>query len=368
MPVTLNVPAAVRSVAVEALRLHRESPLEGVGGVAIAETLTSGPALTVEHIARMRRFFTVNERHYITEMSLSHRPLTSPLMRSWGLHGGQAGKTWADAAYTEACKSGFVEEDQWVRLLRAKPAEVYEALSMGAWRWEYGMDPARAARFMEEYHRSTGVNLDIAKAFGRDRNAVSEAMIRRAQNDNPFKIVARNLLRAEYRKVAEQDMREMRKSLGRPSLNWPGLIGVAVLSSREPGLVRPIIEGHAEPPGLGRSPKQLMAYSEPMSACVAYFHPRGPRFAGNMPPGLLAEAHSLTGAIHRGDRLDEVEARTTLRKARTWTGENGLAWNVGHVLLEAWAREDWPVFLEAIPLDSPVRTPFERFAGVRSRP
>lgn len=367
MPITFNVPAAVRTVAAEALRLHKESPLEGIGGVSIAEALTSGGAVEASTIARMRRFFTVNERHYMTEASMSHRPQSSMLMRSWNLHGGQAGKTWADATYAEARKAGFIEEDPWIMLLRSTPDQVYEALSMGAWRWEYDMDPARAARFMEEYHRSTGVNLDIARAFGSGRNAVSEAMMRRAQNDNPFKIVARNLLRAEYRKVAEEDMREMKKAIGRPALNWPGLVGIATIASRKPELIRGVVEGYPAPPMIGRAPLPLMAYSEPVSSYVAYFHPRGCQFTGNMPPGLLAEMHALANAIHGRFRLDEAATQNLLDRARTWTGGNGLAWNVGHLLLEAWRREDWPVFLEALPLDSPVRTPFEHFAGVRSR-
>lgn len=367
MPITFNVPAAVRTVAAEALRLHRESPLEGVGGVGIAETLTAGGAVEVETIARMRRFFTVNARHYMTEASQSHRPATSPLMRSWGLHGGHAGKTWADATYAEALKAGFTEDDQWVTLLTSKPEQVYDKLALGAWRWEYDMDPPKAARFAEEYHRTNGVNLDLSKAFGSGRNAVSLAMMRRAQNENPFHVVARNLLRAEYQAVAAQDMAEMKKAIGRPALNWPGLIATVAVASKKPELIRPVLEGWPEPPLIGRAPKPLMEYSEPVSSYVAYFHPLGPQFVGNMPPGLLAEMHALTVGVHRRQPLDERVARDVLKRARAWTGGNKLAWNVGHLLIEAWERQDWPVFLDALPLDSPVRTPFEHFSGVRSR-
>jgi hypothetical protein len=71
--------------------------------------------------------------------------------------------------------------------------------------------------------------------------------------------------------------------------------------------------------------------------------------------------------LHAGKRLDEGAVLDTMSRARTWTGENGLAGNLGHVLIEAARRKDYPVFLDALPLDSPVRRPFEQFVGVRSR-
>lgn len=363
---TFNVPAAVKKTAAQALALHKEHPLEGVGGIKIAETLTGGNPVEPATLARMRRFFAVNERHYLTEAALAHRPANSPLMRSWDLHGGQSGKTWCEAAYLEARNGGFVEDDPWVTLLRSTPDQVYEALGVGAWRWEYGMDPARAARFVESYHRATGTNLDLAKAFGSGRNAVSEAMIRRAQNENPFKVLARNLLRVEYQALAKQDMMEVKRSIGHPSLNWPGVIGTAVLAAREPKLTRLVMEGYPEPPMLGRDPLPVMVYSEPVADYVNYFHPKGAQFISNHPPGLLAEMAALVNAMHAGKPVDMGTALGTLSRAKAWTGSNRLAGNVGHILLEAARREDWPLFLDALPLDSPVRRPFELFLSARN--
>lgn len=362
-----NVPAAVQKVAGQGLVLHKEFPLEGVGGLKLAETLTSGNPVEPPVLARMRRFFVVNERHYMGEAALAHRPVNSPLMRSWDLHGGQAGKTWCEAAYAEARSRGFIEEDSWVTLLKSDAQQVYEALSFGAWRWEYDMDPSRAARFVEEYHRSTGVNLDLAAAFGSGRNSVAQAMMRRAQNESPFKVLARNLLREEYRALARQDMAEVKRSIGHASLNWPGLVGMAVLGAREPKLGRIVMEGYPAPPLLGKNPLPVMLYSEPVASYVSYFHPLGARYVPNHPSGLLAEMGSLMHDLHEGKRLNESAALDTMSRARLWTGSNGLAGNVAHVLFEAARRKDWGLFLDALPLESPVRRPFEQFAGVRSR-
>lgn len=360
-----QVPQAVRTVVEDALRLHREHPLDDVGGVRVAEALAAG-SVGPDVVARMRRFFVTNERHYMHEAALAHSAVNSALVRSWGLHGGHAGKSWADLTYCDARRNGFIEEDQWVTLLKLVPSQVYERFAFNAWRWEYGLTPQRAARFIEEYHRSTGLPLDIAKAFGAGRNAVSEAVLRRVQNANPFALVARTLLRDTYRAASERDMAEMKKAIGRPALNWPSLIGFGVLASRDPEAARAVVEGTAPPPAIGDRPGPLMAYSEPVAAYAAYLHPRGARWVSNAPTGLITEASALFRAAFEGRTLREDDVRETLEKGRAYTGANSLAWNLGHTLLEAWRRRDWELLLEAVPLDSPVRLPLERHVGARS--
>ena len=366
MPLTFQTPQVVRTVVDAALRMHRAHPIHDVGGVSVAEALASGP-VAPETVAKMRRFFVVNERHYLHEAGLSRHAINSPLMRSWELYGGHVGKTWADVTYCQARQNGFIEEDPWVTLLKLRPSEVYERFAFNAWRWEYDLTPQRAARFVEEYHRSTGLNLDIASAFGTGRNAVSEAMIRRAQNTNPFALLARALVRDAYRKAATQDMIEVKAAIGKPALNWPTLIGYTVLASRAPAAAKLVVEGTPAPPLVGGRPEPLMLYSEPVAAYVAYFHPRGPRWKPNTPTGLLGEMADLMQRAWAGRPIVEEQAREVLSKGRYYTGGNALAWNLGHTLLEAWKRREWEILLEAIPLDSPVRHPFEQHVGVRTR-
>lgn len=366
MPLTFQVPQVVRHVAEAGLRMHREHPIQDVGGISIAEALRSG-TVGPDVVAKMRRFFVVNERHYMHEAGLSHHAINSPLMRSWDLYGGAAGRTWSDVTYAEARSNGFVEDDQWVTLLKLVPSQVYERFAFNAWRWEFGLTPQTAARFVEEYHRSTGMNLDIASAFGSARNAISEAILRRQQNENPFSMIARQIVKAAYKEAATRDMAEMKRAIGRPALNWPSFIGYAALASRDPQAAASIVEGTPAPPLLSAKPEPLMRYSEPVAAYVTYFHPRGPRWLPNTPGGLIGEMADLAQRAYAGKVLDETRAREVLSKGRSYTACNDLAWNLGHTLLEAWRRREWDVLLDAIPLDSPVRRPFEKHVGVRTR-
>jgi len=355
---SLVVPQAVQKVAREARVAHQRSSTipEEVSGVAVAEALGTG-RVDAAVVKRMRRFFAVQGRHFANARQLQHTFGNSALVRAWQLHGGQAGRAWS-----ERIAEDLDEEDPYVELLRAPVEEVYARLSLGAWRWEYGMDAPQAARFVEEYHRATGTNLDLDKAFGSGRNAVAKAMMRRAMNESPFKQLAAAIMRDEYRKAASLDLRALRESVGQPALNWSEFVGFVVLGAHARETLDEMLEGRPPVPLFGRDPFPIFEYSSPVASYVTYFHPQGTLFerASVSSPVQMRMAR-LMHAIEAGELRNTHEARQTLREAALQLGRNHLAGGVAHVLLEAWVREDWSLFDAAIPLDSPVRAPFERF-------
>lgn len=355
------VPQAIQKTAREARAAHLRTPLpEEVSGVVVSEALVSG-RIDDATLKRMRRFFTVQRRHFESVTQLQHTFDNSPLLRSWALHGGEAGRVWCERVSAD----GHAPADPYVALLEASPEEVYARLSLGAWRWEYDMSPAQAARFIEEYHRATGTNLDLDKAFGGGRDAVAKAMMRRAMNESPFKQLARALMRDEYRKAAQLDLRQLRESIGRPALNWPEFISFVVLGVRAPEALDEVF--NAPVPLLAAVPASVFQYSAPLASYVTYFHPRGALFeAASTSPGTSVRMAKLMSDMCAG-RAHEATAQQTLREARVETARGRLAAGLGHVLLEAWERSDWPVFLDALPLDSPVRGPFVAFAEAVDR-
>lgn len=358
---TFVVPLVIQGTARKARLDHQKSPLpEEVSGVSVAEALESG-RIDEQVLRRMRRFFHVQGRHFTNAAQLMHTFGNSALMRSWALHGGDGGRAWAERVYVEAQKEGMVDDDDYLTLLKATVDEVYARLSAGAWRWEYDMDPPKAARFVEEYHRATGLNLDLAKAFGQGRNAVAQAMARRAMNENPFKQLARALMRDDYRKAAKLDLREIRESIGKPAMNWPEFIGFVVLGTHCHEAIEEVL-GHLPVPlyGVDR-PASVFAYSPPISSYLTYFHPAGALFeqVGADSQTRIRMAR-LMWMVQEDEVASEVTARDSLEVARCATAKHGFAAGLGHVLLEAWRQRNWSAFLEAIPLDSPVRTPFEQ--------
>lgn len=358
---TLRVPRAVREQAESGLKLHKRSPIQGCGGVRVAEMLASGEA-TPDTIRRMRRFFTVNERENATFGQLQHSAHDNALMRSWAMHGGQSGKRWAEGVYRAQLQEGG-EEDQWVMLLRTGPTAIYGKLNFGAWMWEYGMDVRQAARFVEEYTRTHGCDFRYDKAFGESADTVKRALIRRVEGANPFKQLAAQVTRPEYQASARLDLQECRESLGHKALfNWPNFIGLTILAAHDTAASSEILEGSAYP-WRGRDTRSVMEYLEPLGDYVSFFHPKGSCYLGDAPNGLNGRMDQLMWQIHEGEVASEVFARDVLYEARRWTARKKAVRGLGHTLLEAWTRRDWDVILEALPLDSPVRALFEDFAG-----
>ena len=362
---SIHVPRSVQEQADNGLSLNRKRPIRGVGGMGVAKALTNDEA-TDDTIRRMRRFLTVNERDYVSATQLMHSLNDSPLLRSWTLHGGQAGKTWAEGVYKAQLQEGG-EEDPWVMLLRTSPTAIYEKLNFGAWTWEYGMDVRQAARFVEEYTRTHGTDFRYDRAFGSSGETVKRALVRRVEGEtNPFKQLSRALMRDAYRKPAQLDLQECRSSVGHRALfNWPNFIGLTILAAHDSQATTEVLEG-SQYPWRGRDVQSVMEYLEPLGDFVTFFHPQGACYLGDAPNGLNGRMDQLMWQIHEGEVTSEMSARDVLFEARRWTARKKAVRGLGHTLLEAWARRDWNMILEAMPLDSPVRAPFEEFAGKTS--
>ena len=357
-----TVPRAVREQALRALKIHRRTPVHGVGGVSVAEQLAAETRVDFEAVRRMRRFFVVNERDYRDSLQLQHTPQGSALMRSWGLHGGDAGKVWAEASYKAGLKTGEVEEDQWVTLLKLEPITLYERLGFGAWKWEYGMSAQQAARFVEEYQRTHRTDFRYDRAFGDGGESVKNALLRRIEGDNPFKTLARAVTHRHLVESAGKDLVEHRESLGHTTLNWPEFVTYFVLAVHEAETIQKLADSHPFP-WRGRDVQPVMEYVDPVASYVTFFHPKGSCYYKDAPQGLLAGIDRLMVQANGGTLTDERFVRETLHKARTWTAKHHHARGLGHTLLEAWAKKEWDWFLEALPLDSPLRTPFAKFVA-----
>ena len=356
---SLKVPRAARTQAEEGLKLHKLRPLHGVGGQSVAERLAAGDA-DEEVVRKMRRFFTVNGRAFESTTQLMHSASDSALLRSWKMHGGDAGKRWAEGVYKAQLEDGG-EEDSWVELLRTKPTEIYEKLNFGAWTWEYGMDVRQAARFVEEYTRAHPVDFRYDRAFGESADSVKRALVRRVEGANPFKQLADKLGQPRYRDAAQLDLKECKDAIGQHALfNWPNFVGLTVLATHDAGAMRGLLEGTPYP-WRGREVRPVMEYLEPLGDFVTFFHPRGACYLGDAPNGLNGRLDQLMWQISEGDVTSEVFARGVLSEARRWTARNRAARGLGHTLLEAWAKREWEVILEALPLDSPVRAAFADF-------
>jgi hypothetical protein len=354
------VPKAIREQAHRALAAHKQRPIRDVGGVSVAEKLIAGD-VDLETVARMRRFFEVNGSTFDDSRYLQHTEANSPLVRSWMLHGGTAARTWAESAFAQAVAEGRVEADQWIELLRTSPDNIYEKLNFGAWKWEYGMDAGQAARFVAEYTKAHRVDFRFDRAFGESADAVKRALIRRVEGENPFKLLARAVGVPHLQEAARLDLLEHRGSLGHPSPNWPEFIAFFALSTHDSQAAKQIVEGTTYP-WRGREPQPVMRYVEPVADYVTFFHPRGACYERNAPPGLLSKVDRLIWEAFEDEIVSENTARNTLHDARRWLAKHGHAQGVAHTLLEAWHRREWSWFLDALPLDSPVRPRFAAFA------
>lgn len=358
---SIHIPRAVRSQADAGLTLHKRNPIQGVGGVSVAKALADEEA-SPDVIRRMRRFFTVNSRAFESETQLMHSASDSALMRSWQLHGGEAGKVWAEAVYKAQLETDG-EEDSWVSLLRTSPNAIYDRLNFGAWTWEYGMDARQAARFVEEYTRTHQTDFRFDRAFGDSSETVKLALIRRVEGVNPFKQLAAQMSQPVYQEAARLDLQECKESLGRPALfNWPNFIGLTIIATHAEDVRQGLLEDAAYP-WRGRDVRPIMEYLDPVGDFVLFFHPKGGCYLGDAPNGLNGRMDQLMWQIYEGEVTSESFAQGVLLEARCWTASKRAVRGLGHTLIEAWTRRDWDVILDAIPLDSPVRTAFKDFVG-----
>lgn len=388
LKLTYEVPQSVQRVAQRALVVHKGHPLSDVIGVGIAEALASG-RVGVDQVGRMHRFFLVNQNQYQAEAQLFHTEHDSPLVRSYHLFGAEAGRRWSEKLVGDAIKEGYLPADGLSSLLTQEPDDVYAAFQLGAWRYEYDLNPKKAARFVEEYFRSTGWDLDLKRAFGDGARAVGTALTRRIQGPDPFKEVAKAIATrdAEYRLSAEVDLSEMGFAVDEglqqatwktlspiqaAKVVWPQFIAYAILAVEAPNLLVEVNNSSQKPPKLNQKPAPYTAYHDAINTYVTYFHPDGSRYVD---PSGVKNFESLSDDIetfmwraYYGKKMTPIFVQKLLGRARRWTAQNKLAGSLFHVYNADWKKANWQHILDAIPIDADIRSAFEEFVGKNPLP
>lgn len=356
-----------------------------MSGIAVAERLASG-SVTAQDVASIVRFFRVNARHFGARMQECKTSRVDGLCRSWMLRGGDHGKVWAERHEAMLVRAGLLTEDAYAVLLSVDPDEIYARFAAGAFRWEYGLDtPALAARFYEDYHRATGVSLDLSLAFGESSRAVANAIMRRTYGPDPFAKAKRALQFecAEYRLAALVDQQEMRASglvenikpfllqktpstLPKSTIQmvWPVFVAYSILASERPELLVNLHADSFKPPTLDQEPKALLQYCDAVRIYVSFFHPKGSLFVpvlGTKFEDLPAQIEDLMLRAHLGKKLIPAQVQKILGAARRWTAENKLAGSLFHIYNADWRKGNWASILEDLPPDSDVYGPFSEF-------
>jgi len=393
MPLTYKVPKNVRAAAENALRAHAKRPggSEAVSGAGIATALKEG-TVGLDLVASLHRFFTINERLYRAAIRTLQDDLTAPVILSWRLHGDTGGKVWARRVFTQAVKEGLLEEDQYAALFRREPEQIYDLFAADAWRWEYGLDPRSAARFVEEYAHQTGNLLEINRAFGDGAKAVGNAVYRRYHTPNPFEEVYKAMVveDVDYKLAAELDLHDMCRSANIPLSEslfpqianksdltvaktiWGQFVAYFILAVEAPDLLKPVHKGSKIPPLLMQTPKKHFAYPDPINTYIRYFHPDGAKYVDPNKDkkfvGLEVEAENLMKRAFYGKKITRVQALKFLGRARRWTAKNKMAGSLFHIFNADWKKANWQHILDNIPLEADVQPAFAAFVAGNPMP
>jgi len=357
-----------------------------VSGLTAARALLTGTA-NAALVARLHRFFIAQGEAYRDELRNLQTAADSPLVCSWLLYGGVAGQKWAAAEFKRLVKEGVLEDDPLLPLFKLPAADVAAHFSAGAWRYEYGLTPRSAARFVEEYTRATGNLLDIPHVFGKAARAVGNALYRRLHAPDPFRAVYRALQSKDvgYQTAATIDLEDLRTAgaavyevIAKPQLAqkklgsskaaqqimWASFIPYIILAVEQPGATKDINKDSKQPPRETDKLLAFQAYSDPINVSNAYFHPKGSRYvdpAGTKWDGLVVSMLDLVRGAWRGKKISKANAVKILTRAKQWLGKNKLGGSLFHLLIVAWKKGDWKAVAEQIPLGSDVYAPFQAF-------
>ena len=400
MPLTHMVPDGVQKSADAALRLHRDPAhkLEDVHGLAVADALATGH-VTLDVVQKIDRFFAVNNKPYVEEMQALRTIHDSATIRSWEMHGSDAGRAWAHRVVREAAEAGLIEADPIVELLKLPPEGVYDRFSVGAWRYEYNMDPKKAARFVEEYTRATGQQLELTRAFGAAAPAVGNAIYRRYNTPNPFKELFKSLMvdDPEYREAVESELDYLRTIMTREDARleesiaravfysmapptaakilWPPFVAYLILTVEAPAILQDEIQGVFEkykPPAPDETPKTFQQYGDTVNTYITYFHPTGTRYvdpsADKDAAYLPDEMYEILRRAFYGKLVTTKMLREALFTAAYWLKKNKLSGPFFNLLVMDWRKKNWKGILDRIPEDADVRDAFARFAKLNPLP
>jgi 8-oxo-dGTP pyrophosphatase MutT (NUDIX family) len=396
---TFQVPLAVQRIAGSALATHRATPaLDDVTGVTLAERLVGG-TIDADTIGKMYRFFRQNARMYAAETQRFRSEQDSGLVRSWLLHGAEAGQVFAAGLYRQLVTEGAIPEDPLDALFAATPEQVYARFQAGAWRWEYGLTPSSAARFVQAYTEATDQQLELPKAFGDAAIAVGNHIWRRYHGLTPFEQARRalNIDDESLRLAAHADLAAFRdfplglvESLNWKTLqtaparkaaadSWPAWLAYLILAVEAPALLKDLHAESYRPPALDEKPKPFLQYHDALNVWVMYFHPQGRRYHNPDTEETAKKFHGLTATLHdfmvrawRGKKIQPAVAKKVARVARDWVHLNkpqGLTFaGTFNILIDYWKKGAWQELLDALPEDADVRPAFQAFVQENPMP
>lgn len=385
---TYRVPTSVQKCAKRAFELHRSRshPLDGVAGVDIAEKLASGD-VDIDTLSKVHRFFAANRARYVAETQMLRDEKDGPVTRSWLLHGGEAAERWARKHYNEAVEEGTIEEDPLVALFKKTPEEVYTAFQAGAWRYEYELDPNKAARFVEQYTRATGLPLELTKAFGESAKTVGQALYRRMHTADPFVTATKALKEPALRTAAMEDLKTLggnrdyksiEESLAKTTwtamsamaaakLVWPPFVAYLILAVEAPEIIKPLNKSSLRPPQSSLTkPKPFLKYHDAINTLNTYFNFDGDRYVDpdDTPYEFIEDdMYEIMRRAWKGQVLQKAKVRQTLKKAYKWLKQNKLATGLFNIALASWTTKNWSKLLDLIPQDHDVYPYFKQFAG-----
>lgn len=392
MPLTYEVPTSVQKSARMGLQAHSERnsasvPLRGVIGINVAEALASGH-IPLDLVAKVRRFFVIHEAPYLSEVQSLRTEADSAIVRSWMLHGAEAGQRWAERTHRKAMKEGLLPEDPLTDLFKLRPEEIYPRFALGAWRFEYDLTPDKAARFVEEYTLATGLMIDLPQAFGEASPAVGNAIYRRYHTPNPFKEAYKALLirDANYKLAANNDLAEMIDSVMDtmpldesifPKVStgsaaaiakkvWAPFIAYFILASEKPELIAELNDASDNPPLPNKKPKTYQSYHDTINTVIMYFHPGGTLWSKDEDgkyAGLNSEMMDVTRRAYYRKTLQPKNVQNVLVRARRWLAQKKQAGNLFHIFIADWRKGNWKHILDNIPVASDVRPAFQQFVN-----
>ena len=380
-----TVPSSVRKCAQRTLTKQIKSPLEGVAGIATAKDLVSGD-VSLDRLSSLHRFFTTNESRYVAEKQLMYTDEVGVITRSYMLHGGEAGQRWVRKEFNKAVAEGLIEKDPILELFNLDAEGVYSRFQAGAWRYEYDLTPSKAARFVEEYTRATGIMLELPRAFGEAAVTVGNAVYRRMSTPSPLDTIQKALKVPELKEVAEEELavldgcdayrmlnEAMKKNvfstlpdLVTAKLLFPPMVAYLWLAVEAPEKLVDLHKQSKKPPKIFHKPKVYTQYHDTLNTFNAFFNINGGRFAdadGTEWEDVDEELYLLMNRAWFGKRIVKAITRKTLIKAHEFLKSEKKSAPLFKLAVNYWTTNNRKKLLELIPVEHDVYGLFSEFVG-----
>lgn len=355
---TYPVPLAVTRAAGRALLLHQQYPdVEDVHGVSLARRLQGG-TVDADTLAKMYRFFRRHARAYAGALGHLRTERDSAVVRSWALHGAEAGRAFAARQYRVLVRDGTLPPDPVEGLFDLTPEQIYARFQVAAWRWEYDLTPAKAAAFVQQYTEATGQQLELPRAFGRAARAVGDQLWRRYHGPSLFQ-QARKALRVDdwsLQQAAQRDLAAFRADPGplAPARTgagdtWPLLVAYMILAVEAPQFLAEVPQADVE------------------AVYRLYFTPAGRR---HRPQTHLDRTLArLWAHAQQGVPLSPVSTWQAMQTASEWVHRHRVRGHpfasASNLLAHHWARRDWPAVLDTLPAGAALRPAFAQFVAAQ---